>query len=178
MHQRLSRPPPRGSSSFPQTKARNDKTFAADDKRHGAFKISANFAPKKAKKISDKSAEPVELQRRGKEGSAPSGVRLGHKQLRRLLRGLLPVHTPSSCDAASAQCPPSPRLAPAAKEAGSRFPNLTASRSGPRIGHRSPNLACLSIRTWGQIQISQTFRPLDQDLGAGSRFPNILASRS
>jgi len=164
---------------FPQTKARNDKTFAADDKRHGAFNISANFAPKKAKKISDKSAEPGELQRRGKEGrKRSSGVRLEQKQLPRLLRGLLPVHTPSSCDADSAQCPPSPRLAPATKEAASRFPDLTASRSGPRTGSRSPNLACLSIRTWGQIRISQTFRPFDQDLAPDSDFPNLPASRS
>jgi hypothetical protein len=42
------------SSSFPQTKARNDKSFAADDKRHRAFKISANFAAKKRKKIQTK----------------------------------------------------------------------------------------------------------------------------
>jgi hypothetical protein len=88
------------------------------------------------------------------------------------------VHTPSSCDAAAAQCPPSPRLAPPANEAGSRFPNLTASRSGPRIGSRSPNLACLSIRTWGHIRISQTFRPFDQDLALDSDFPNLPASRS
>lgn len=169
------------SYSFPQTKARNDKTFAADDKRHGAFKICANFAPKKAKKISGKSSEPGELQRRGQEGRKRS--------LRRPPRTeTTPTFTarPPSCAHTKllrrSLCPV-PAIATAGTSSkggrtGSRFPNLTASRSGPRTGSRSPNLACLSIRTWGQIRVSQTFRPFDQDLAPDSDFPNLPASRS
>jgi hypothetical protein len=177
VHQRRSRLPPRGSYSFPQIRARNDKTFAADDKRHGAFKTSANFAPKKAKKNSDKSAEPGELQRRGKERKAlhpASASNRGNSHVyceasflcTHLRRGLCPVPAIATAGTSSK-----------GGSTGSRFPNLTASPSGPRTGSRSPNLACLSIRTWGQIRITQTFRPFDEDLAPDSDFPNLTASR-
>jgi len=60
MHQRQSRPFARGSSSFPQTKARNDETFAIDDRRHGGVQDIG-------KKNSNKSAKPEALQGRRKE---------------------------------------------------------------------------------------------------------------
>ncbi len=60
MHQKRSRPLARGSSSFPQTKARNDETFAIDDRRHGGVQDIG-------KTFSDKSAKPEALQGRRKE---------------------------------------------------------------------------------------------------------------
>ncbi len=54
MHQRRSRPFARGSSSFLQTKARNDETFTIDDKKHRGVQDIG-------KKISNKSAKPEAL---------------------------------------------------------------------------------------------------------------------
>jgi hypothetical protein len=151
--------------------SRRQKTRGVQDIRKFCTKKSEkNFRQKRrAWRIAEK--------REGKR-RAPSGVRLEQKQLPRLLRGLLPVHTPSSCDAVSAQCPPSPRIGTSSK--------------GGRIQIPKPD--GLSIRTSNRIQISQPCLPLDQDLGpdpdfpnlpasgsgpwAGSRIPNILASRS
>jgi hypothetical protein len=60
MHQRQSIPLARGSSSFPQTKVRNDEIFTIDDKRHEGVQDIG-------KKISDKSVKPEALQGRRKE---------------------------------------------------------------------------------------------------------------
>jgi hypothetical protein len=51
MHQRRSKPFARGSSSFPQTKVRNDETFAIDNRRQGAFKILAKKFQTKAQNL-------------------------------------------------------------------------------------------------------------------------------
>lgn len=117
----------------------------------------------KKRKISDKSAEPVELQRRGKEGRKRSLRRPTRTQT----TPTFTARTPSCAHTKLLRrslCP-----VPAIATAG------TSSKGG-RIQIPKPD--GLSIRTSHRTQISQPCMPLDQDLGPDPDFPNLPAFRS
>lgn len=117
----------------------------------------------KKRKISDKSAEPVELQRRGKEGRKRSLRRPTRTQT----TPTFTARTPSCAHTKLLRrslCP-----VPAIATAG------TSSKGG-RIQIPKPD--GLSIRTSHRTQISKPCLPLDQDLGPDPDFPNLPAFRS